>query len=140
MKQPDSLDSGRHMPTDMMYLLHKLLLDIQDLQCVQITFSENKGQNNAMILQRNMLLVYHTLFAVTQAAVIKQGTVLVIASSDGHDPQEVHPVRNDRDAMGIETMLSSFPSLWRPWLTPYAHARTQLGREFCGTTSIRSSS
>ena len=71
---------------------------------------EHKGQNNAMILQRNMLLIYHTMFAVTHAAVIKQGTVLVIASSDGHDPQEVHPVRMTEMQWGLRRSFE-FPIL-----------------------------
>ena len=57
-----------------------------------------------------MLLIYHTMFAVTHAAVIKQGTVLVIASSDGHDPQEVHPVRMTEMQWGLRRSFE-FPIL-----------------------------
>lgn len=55
--------------------------------------SAEKGQMNAVRLQRNMVKVYHDLQRTTNVAQLKQGSILMIAPADGYDPLEVHPVR-----------------------------------------------
>ena len=55
--------------------------------------SAEKGQANAVLLQRNMVKVYHDLQRSTNVALLRQGTILMISPADGYDPAEVHPVR-----------------------------------------------
>ena len=69
-----------------------------------------KCQRKAILLQRNMVKVYHDLQKATNVAALRQGTILAIASADGHDPQEVHPIRMTEVQWGIRRSFE-FPLL-----------------------------
>ena len=54
---------------------------------------EEKGQNNAFVLQRAMLSTYRNLYEQTNAAILRPDNTLCIASADNHYPDEPHSVR-----------------------------------------------
>jgi len=72
--------------------------------------SAEKGQANAVLLQRNMVKVYHDLQRVMNVAQFRQGTLLMIAPADGYDPLEVHPVRMNEVQWGVRRSFE-FPLL-----------------------------
>ena len=72
--------------------------------------SMEKGQANAVLLQRNMVQVYHDLQRTTNVDRLRQGTILMIAPADGYDPAEVHPVRMNEVQWGTRRSFE-FPLL-----------------------------
>ena len=72
--------------------------------------TEEKGQLNAEQLQRAMLSAYLNLYEQTNAATLRPGHILCIASAEAYNPAEPHAVRMSE--MEWNTRISfSFPLL-----------------------------
>eukprot|EP00435_Cladocopium_sp_Y103_P029701 s203_g7.t1 len=59
------------------------------------SLDREKGMLNAMILQRALLATYFNLYQFTGGHRLRQGTLLVLATADTDEPEDVHPVRMD---------------------------------------------